>query len=80
VRTRENQPEISPRCAGHAVRGRFLATAAQLVKLRYFVGLAIPQAAKALGISTRSAERSWAYARAWLHKALKQDAGDGAPE
>jgi RNA polymerase sigma factor (TIGR02999 family) len=56
------------------------ATAAQLVKLRYFAGLTIPQAAEALGISTRSAERSWAYARAWLHKALKQDAGGGAPE
>src|SRR5262245_13991694 len=56
------------------------ATAAQLVKLRYLAGLTIPQAAEALVISTRSAERSWAYARAWLHKALKQDAGDGAPE
>src|SRR5262249_40723382 len=56
------------------------ATAAQLVKLRYFAGLTIPQAAEALGISTRTAERSWAYARAWLHKALKQNAGDEAPE
>src|SRR5262249_32006366 len=56
------------------------ATAAQLVKLRYFAGLTIPQAAGALGTSTRSAERSWASARAWLHRALKQDAGDGAPE
>lgn len=50
------------------------ATAAQLVKLRYFAGLTIPQAAQALGISTSTADRSWAYARAWLHTALKQDA------
>jgi RNA polymerase sigma factor (TIGR02999 family) len=56
------------------------ATAAQVVKLRYFAGLTIPQAAETLGISTRTAERSWAYARAWLHKALKQDAADGDPE
>jgi RNA polymerase sigma factor (TIGR02999 family) len=47
------------------------ATAAQLVKLRYFAGLTIPQAAQALGISTSTADRSWAYARAWLHTALK---------
>jgi RNA polymerase sigma factor (TIGR02999 family) len=53
------------------------ATAAQLVKLRYFAGLTIPQVAEALGISTSTADRSWAYARAWLHTALKQDA-DGA--
>jgi RNA polymerase sigma factor (TIGR02999 family) len=56
------------------------ATAAQIVKLRYFAGLTIPQAAEALGISTSTADRSWAYARAWLHTALKQDADDGAPE
>jgi RNA polymerase sigma factor (TIGR02999 family) len=55
------------------------ATAAEIVKLRYFAGLTIPQAAEALGISTSTADRSWAYARAWLHTALKQDA-EGAPE
>ena len=49
------------------------ATAAQIVKLRYFAGFTIPQAAEALGISTSTADRSWAYARAWLHAALKQD-------
>src|SRR5262245_16937565 len=56
------------------------ATAAQVVKLRYFAGLTISQAAEALGISTSTADRSWAYARAWLHAALKQDADGGAPE
>lgn len=46
------------------------AQAAELVKLRYFVGLTVPDAAKALNISTRSAERLWAYARAWLRRAI----------
>ena len=40
---------------------------ARLVKLRYFAGLTIAQAAEALGISATTAERHWAYARAWLH-------------
>ena len=44
--------------------------AAQLVKLRYFVGLTIPQAAEALEISPRNADFLWAYARAWLLRAL----------
>lgn len=44
--------------------------AAELVKLRYFAGLSIDDAAKALGISTRSAYRQWTYARAWLCKEL----------
>jgi RNA polymerase sigma factor (TIGR02999 family) len=46
------------------------AQAAELVKLRYFAGLSIPEAARALNISTRSTNRLWAYARAWLHDAL----------
>jgi RNA polymerase sigma factor (TIGR02999 family) len=44
--------------------------AAELVKLRYFAGLSIPQAAAALGIGARSADRLWAYARAWLRDTL----------
>jgi RNA polymerase sigma factor (TIGR02999 family) len=47
---------------------------AHLVKLRYFAGLTIPQAAEALGISSTTADRYWAYARAWLHAELKKDA------
>jgi RNA polymerase sigma factor (TIGR02999 family) len=46
----------------------------RLVKLRYFAGLTIPQAADALGISSTTADRYWAYARAWLHAELKKDA------
>jgi RNA polymerase sigma factor (TIGR02999 family) len=44
--------------------------AAQLVKLRYFVGLTIPQAAEVLAISPRNADFLWAYARAWLLRSL----------
>src|SRR5262245_38262444 len=44
--------------------------AAELVKLRFFAGLSIPQAAEALGISPRSADFLWAYARAWLLRTL----------
>jgi RNA polymerase sigma factor (TIGR02999 family) len=40
---------------------------AELVKLRFFAGLTIEQAAKTLRISDATAERYWAYARAWLH-------------
>jgi RNA polymerase sigma factor (TIGR02999 family) len=43
---------------------------AQLVQLRYFAGLSIPDAAQALNISPRSADRLWAYARAWLHQEM----------
>jgi RNA polymerase sigma factor (TIGR02999 family) len=42
------------------------ASAADLVKLRYFAGMTIPEAAEALGISARKANQLWAYARAWL--------------
>jgi RNA polymerase sigma factor (TIGR02999 family) len=54
---------------------RIDATATELVKLRYFAGLTIAEAAQALGISTSTADRSWAYARAWLHAALKAMSG-----
>jgi RNA polymerase sigma factor (TIGR02999 family) len=43
---------------------------AELVKLRYFAGMTIPEAAQALGISIPTANRYWAYARAWLHEEL----------
>ena len=45
--------------------------AADLVKLRYFVGMTIPEAAEALGVSEATANRDWAYARAWLFKEIK---------
>jgi RNA polymerase sigma factor (TIGR02999 family) len=46
--------------------------AAQLVKLRYFAGLPMRDAAKALGLSLRTAERNWTYAKTWLHRELGQ--------
>ena len=46
---------------------------ARLVKLRYFTGLTIPQVAEALGISATTADRYWAYARAWLHSELMKN-------
>jgi RNA polymerase sigma factor (TIGR02999 family) len=47
--------------------------AGELVKLRYFAGLALDDAAGALGISPATAYRHWAYARAWLHGELLHD-------
>jgi RNA polymerase sigma factor (TIGR02999 family) len=43
---------------------------AEVVKLRYFVGMTIAQTAEALAISVRTANRHWAYARAWLFEQL----------
>jgi RNA polymerase sigma factor (TIGR02999 family) len=51
--------------------------AAGVVKLRYFTGLTIEEAAGALGISVRTANRHWAYAKAWLHQQLKDATGPG---
>jgi RNA polymerase sigma factor (TIGR02999 family) len=47
------------------------AQAAQLVNLHCFAGLSIEQAAEALGLSARTAYRDWAFARAWLYRALR---------
>jgi RNA polymerase sigma factor (TIGR02999 family) len=44
---------------------------AELVKLRYFAGLSIDDAARALGISPATAKRHWVYARAWLFRAIE---------
>jgi DNA-directed RNA polymerase specialized sigma24 family protein len=43
---------------------------AQLVELRYFAGLSIPEAAEALGVSTATIGREWAIARMWLRRDL----------
>jgi RNA polymerase sigma factor (TIGR02999 family) len=45
-------------------------SAAKLVELRYFAGLTVDEAGKALGMSTATAYRHWNYARAWLHGEL----------
>jgi RNA polymerase sigma factor (TIGR02999 family) len=46
---------------------------AELVKLRYFAGLTIPQAAEILGISPRKADFLWSFARAWLRREMEAD-------
>jgi RNA polymerase sigma factor (TIGR02999 family) len=47
---------------------------AKLVELRYFAGLTLDEAASALDVSPATADRDWAFARAWLHRELRPDA------
>ena len=50
------------------------AVGAELIKLRFFAGLPNAEAAKMLGLSERTAKRTWAYARAWLLEELRKNA------
>jgi RNA polymerase sigma factor (TIGR02999 family) len=50
---------------------------AELVKLRYFAGMTIEEAAAALGISTATAKRYWTYTRTWLYQEIAGDQGEG---
>lgn len=50
--------------------------AVQLVQLRYFAGLPISEVAGVLGISPRTADRLWAFARAWLHQEIVGSGGE----
>ena len=50
--------------------------AAQLIKLRFFVGLPNSDAAAILGVPERTATRCWAYARAWLYREIQKNTGD----
>ena len=54
---------------------------AELVKLRYFAGMTIEEAAGVLGISAATAKRWWTYTRAWLYQEIAGDAesADGPP-
>src|SRR5205814_9624802 len=45
---------------------------AELVKLRYFIGMTIEEAAQILGVSEPTARRYWAYARAWLYHEIQK--------
>jgi RNA polymerase sigma factor (TIGR02999 family) len=47
---------------------------ARLVELRYFAGLSVEDTAQALGVSSRTVKRNWAFARAWLGREMNQDA------
>ena len=53
--------------------------AAQLVELRFFVGLRHQEAAAVMGITRREADGLWAYARAWLFESVKKDLGANDP-
>jgi RNA polymerase sigma factor (TIGR02999 family) len=81
-RSREEETEIA--CAEKPERllalddalnqlASFNPQAAELVKLRYFVGFTNAEAASLLDISPRKANQVWAYARAWLREALGDD-------
>lgn len=48
---------------------------AELVQLRYFGGFSVPETAEALGISERTVNREWTFARAWLRAALERGEG-----
>jgi RNA polymerase sigma factor (TIGR02999 family) len=50
--------------------------AAEVVKLRYFVGMTIAEIADALSLSPRTADRHWAFARAWLKRAIEGESHD----
>jgi RNA polymerase sigma factor (TIGR02999 family) len=53
---------------------------AELVKLRYFVGLSVEEAADVLDISVPTAKRHWSYAKAWLYREMDSASGEsGAP-
>ncbi|MCF7763259.1 MAG: sigma-70 family RNA polymerase sigma factor [Verrucomicrobia bacterium] len=45
--------------------------AAEIVRLRYFVGMSVPEIAVALELAPRTVDRHWAYARAWLKRAIR---------
>jgi RNA polymerase sigma factor (TIGR02999 family) len=50
--------------------------AAELVKLRFFAGLSVPEAAQAIGVSVATAENDWSYAKAWLKLQLSTNDGE----
>ena len=52
---------------------------AEVVKLRFFAGMRIPEAAEVLGVSKATATRWWTYARAWLYAAVQKDDDEHRP-
>jgi RNA polymerase sigma factor (sigma-70 family) len=48
------------------------ALGAELIRLRFFAGLSNAEAGELLGLPERTAKRTWAYARAWMHEELKK--------
>jgi RNA polymerase sigma factor (TIGR02999 family) len=77
----EHEPAVADRAdevdllAVHAALERFEAVAprkAQLVKLRYFAGFTLPEAAEIVGVSRSTAEADWTYAKAWLKREMEK--------
>ena len=52
------------------------ASACELVKLRYFAGLSLREAAEVVDLPRRTADRLWAYAKAWLLREVRRESGD----
>jgi hypothetical protein len=50
--------------------------AAELIKLRFFAGLSLEDAAEIVGFSRSTAYEHWAYARAWLHRRIRDRPGE----
>ena len=78
LRTNRDRPEDAGGGSDRRRRGDRAARAldqpcADLVKLRFFAGLTLAEAADSLGIARRTADRHWAYARAWLYDYLSQE-------
>ena len=46
--------------------------AAEVVQMRYFVGMTVPEIAAALDVAPRTVDRHWAFARAWLKRAIRK--------
>ena len=67
------EPSEDPMALDEALQklARHDQSAAEVVQLRFFAGLPLPEVAKLLGISPRTADRLWAYARAWLHQEIQ---------
>lgn len=53
------------------------AEAAEVVQMRYFVGMTVPEIADALGLSPRTVDRHWAFARAWLKRTIRGSLSSG---
>jgi RNA polymerase sigma factor (TIGR02999 family) len=51
----------------------------ELVMLRFFAGMTLGEAANAMGLARRTADRNWAFSRAWLHQRLRPDGLSAGP-
>jgi len=55
--------------------------AAEVVQMRYFVGMTVPEIAAALDLAPRTVDRHWAFARAWLKRTIRSSlSGQGCPD